>query len=361
MKQILPSILFSMIILLTSCQSRTNIQRNSSIVKMEDQNAKVKDLDSNATVIYRDQKDNLWFASRETGVYKYDGENLTLFTSKDGLGSYRIIRVQEDTKGVLYFDTPEGVFVYEGNKMSRLEVFDGDVTENSWKSDPNDLWFQMGWNHDGPFRFDGKKLYALKFPKNEKEEEFFRQYPNSSFNPYGIYTLFQDRKGNIWFGTSSMGLYLFDGKEISWFYEEQMMKTPEGGDFGIRSIAEDRDGYYWICNANYRYKLHPNKNGKEELKSINLLRDQGIDQQGRENLYFLSMESDKEGNILMYANEDGIWLNDGSNLMPFYIKDGKSKITPTSMFKDNRGVFWFGTAQNGIYSYDGHSFKKLEL
>lgn len=224
------------------------------------------ELDSKATIIYQDKRDNFWFASEEKGVYSYDEENLILFTSDDGLKIYRIISVQEDNVGNLYFDTPEGVYKYNGEKFSNLPVVDSKESQNEWKSEPEDLWFRIGWNRRGPYRFDGKNIYHLKFPKNKMEDAFYMKYPNSSVNPYSIYSVYKDRKGNVWFGTAYIGVYLFDGKEISWMYESQLTETPGGGDFGIRSMTEDKDGNYWVCNANYKYTLLPNDSKSGGLK-----------------------------------------------------------------------------------------------
>ncbi|MEL6537891.1 MAG: two-component regulator propeller domain-containing protein, partial [Bacteroidota bacterium] len=243
-------------------------------------------LDPTASIIYHDEKGNLWFVSQENGVYRYDGESLTLFTSNDGLGSYRIISVQEDSSGTLYFDTPEGVYKFTGGRFSTLPVVASEDAQNEWKIEPGDLWFRMGWDKSGPYRFDGENLYHLVFPKNKMEDEFYRKYPNVSFNPYGIYSLYQDSKGNIWFGTANLGIYLFDGEEISWMYENQLTQTPGGGDFGIRSIVEDEEGNYWICNAHYKYSLELNDTEEDGLKSIAYTRQVGIENLPEDDLYF---------------------------------------------------------------------------
>ena len=80
---------------------------------------------------------------KEKGVYRYDGKNLTLFTSNDALGSYRIISVQEDNLGNLYFDTPEGVFKYDGEIFSTLPIVESKESEDEWKAEPGDLWFRI--------------------------------------------------------------------------------------------------------------------------------------------------------------------------------------------------------------------------
>lgn len=68
----------------------------------------------------------------------------------------------------------------------------------------------MGWNKNGPYRYDGKSLYYLEFPETNQADEFYSKYPNASYNPYGIYTLYNDSKGTVWFGTSSLGVYRYD-------------------------------------------------------------------------------------------------------------------------------------------------------
>ena len=353
--------LFSILKIFYSCNSQGNID-NAQMLHKQESNIGIKTaLDSKATIIYQDKKDDLWFASEEKGVYKYDGENLILFTSNDGLKSYRIISVQEDNLGNLYFDTPEGVYKYNGKKFITLSVVDSKESETVWKSGPKDLWFRIGWDKRGPYRYDGKNLYHLKFPKNKIEDKFYKKYSNTSLNPYAIYSVYKDSKGNIWFGTAYMGIYLFDGKEICWMYENHLTEAPQGGDFGIRSIVEDQDGNYWICNANYKYTLLPNNKEGDGLKEIKYTRQVGIENIVKENLYFYSMETNSNGDLLMFANEAGQWLNNGKELTQFFIKDGEQNISPTSMYKDNQGTLWFGTDKYGIYKYNGNTFKKFKL
>lgn len=353
--------LFSILTTFYTCNSQGNIDNAQILFKQESNIGNKTELDSKATIIYQDKKDNFWFASEEKGVYKYDGENLILLTSNDGLKSYRIISVQEDNLGNLFFDTQEDVYKYNGEKFVTLTVIDSKETENEWKSELGDLWFSIGWDRRGPYRYDGKNLYHLKFPKNNMEDEFYKKYPNASVNPYAIFSIYKDRKDNIWFGTAYLGIYLFDGKEISWMYENHLTETPGGGDFGIRSMIEDKDGNYWICNANYKYTLIPNDSISDGLKAINYKRQVGIENIVKEDLYFYSMETDSNGNLLMFAKEYGLWLNNGKELTQFFIKDGEQNISPTSMYKDNQGTFWFSTDKLGIYEYNGKTFEKFKI
>lgn len=297
-------------------------------------------------------------ASKEKGVYRYDGHQLLLFTKSDSLCSTNILSVQEDDLGNLYFDTPSGVSKYDGQSFTTLPLADKEHATSEWVVDPDDLWFRMGWEHSGPFRYDGDSLYHLTFPKNDIEVTFYEQYPNVSYNPYGIYDLFEDSKGNIWMGTANFGIYFFDGTEISWMYEEQLTTTPAGGAFGIRSIAEDKEGYYWICNANLKYQLSPPSKTESDLKPLQLNKQIGIPD--KTDLYFQSISVDQQGNLWM-SSPQGVWRNDGHTLEHITFRDADTIIKPNSVYIDLKGDIWLGTEKQGIYTFDGKRYSKFEI
>ncbi len=61
----------------------------------------------------------------------------------------------------------------------------------------------------------------------------------------GIRSIFQDSKGNYWFGSHREGVCLFDGESFEYF------TTNEGlPDNQIRSIQEDKNGSIWFGTAN---------------------------------------------------------------------------------------------------------------
>ena len=122
----------------------------------------VNKLDSKANLIFQDSKHNYWFGSRAKGVYRYDGEKITLFTSDDGLVGNHIISVQEDKDGQLYFDSPNGICKYDGHHFEKLEVAETSSSDN-WKLEPDDLWFRMGWSNEGPYRC---LLYTSPSPRD---------------------------------------------------------------------------------------------------------------------------------------------------------------------------------------------------
>lgn len=360
-------IIFKIILILgvlstfSSCNGQNKSKNLNSPEKIIALGETVSKLDQKTLLIFQDSNDNLWFGGNNKGAYKYDGKSLVLYTDKDGLIENNIWGIQEDRYGNIYFDTKEGVSKFDGQQFTTLELAENNSDKNEWKSEPNDLWFRMGWNSSGPYRYDGKHLYHLQFPKNIMDDEFYSINPNVSYNPYGVYNIYKDTKGNMWFGTSNLGVYKYDGKDISWMYEKHLTETPEGGSFGIRSIIEDKDGYIWICNPKYKYKISPNNTKSDELKSISYQREFGVKGKEIESLYSMSMTLDNDGNLWMVTYDNGVWRSNGTDLVHYPIKDDYTDILLFSIYKDNQGILWLGTHNAGVYKYNGKSFEKFEL
>ena len=321
------------------------------------------ELDKRTLVIFQSKNDQYWFAGGGQGVYSYDGESLVRFTVNDGLCSNTVLGIQEDQFGNIYFDTSIGVSKFDGHKFTTLAVISSDSVQNEWKLAPHDLWFRMGTDKNGPYRYDGKALYQLAFPKPDLAEVFYAKYPHASYSPYGIYTIYKDRKGSIWFGTASLGACRYDGESISWLYEQQLTETPNGGDFGIRSIIEDKPGYFWFCNTRYRYEISPNSTEKKGTNYINYRKENGVGtstNSGEKDFpYFMSIVEDDGGDLWMVTYDNGVWRNNGEELIHYPIKEGEKDVLLFSIYQDNQGILWLGTHQAGAYKFNGKTFEKF--
>ena len=228
---------------------------------------------------------------------------------------------------------------------------------------------------------------------------------------------FQDRKGNLWFGTPNEGVYRYDGKSFTQFTKkdglsdnnvkaitedkagnilfgtnrgickyngEKFINIPKTDTLSITSLLEDREGNIWFGVMNkgiYRYDgtyfsnflynyEHPFYGDKYEK-------------------YISDIIQDKNGNIWFSSwNGSGVWRYDGkafTNFLPsknYYLsnEDGRninnpqntfediSKISYSpsqdhitddmvfSMMEDEKGNIWFATRRHGACRYDGKSF-----
>lgn len=318
----------------------------------------VTQLDKTIWTIYQDKKSNYWFGSKENGVYYYNGQRLKHITTENGLVSNEIRGIQEDANGNVYFDTEKGVSKFDGRTFKTLQIANPASPLNDWVLKPDDLWFRMGSTKSGAYRFDGKYLHYLKFPTSPQENMFYMKNPNTSLKPYGLYTIYKDRKGYIWFGTASLGVCRYDGRILSWHYEEQLQTTPNGGDFGTRAIFEDKNGKFWINNTHFRYVIET-----YGYKPVTFKKESGVGYLNKTNKmefpYFLSITEDNKGNLWMATYENGVWKYNGKELIHYPVKDGKTDVLLFTIYKDNKGVLWLGTHNAGVYTFNGHTFEKF--
>lgn len=338
---------FILLLLLTSCHSQTTAPKDKTDILLE--GSAVEELDMSIMVIYQDKQNNYWFGSWETGIYKYDGEEITNYTTKHGLLNNRIDEIKEDRLGNMYFSS--------ANAHSELSKFDGKtfttlkaIPSADWKLDSTDLWFKYSYNNTGKvYRFDGKNLFELSFPN-----------PPNLPNPFDVYSIYKDSRGNLWFGTNPVGVCRYDGKSFDWITEEDVTEFRNEGANGVRSILEDQNGDFWF-NTEFRYSVYDNKNQKSDQfysrhKSIG-----GLDGKKNSNLdEYLSCVIDSDNNLWFVTYLDGVWKYDGSTITHYPILENSKQIPVFSIYKDNKGVLWLGTHANGAYKFNGTGFEKFK-
>jgi ligand-binding sensor domain-containing protein len=338
---------FSTLILLTSCNGQITKQK----IKAENivEGDKVTKLGKSIMVIYQDKKNVYWFGSWETGIYKYDGKELVNYTTKHGLLNNRIDEIKEDQFGNIYFSS--------ANATSKISKFNEKtfttlkaVPSENWKLKPTDIWFKYSYGNTGKvYRYDGNTLFELQLPNP----------PNLS-NPFDVYSIYKDKKGNIWFGTNPVGVCRYDGKLFEWITEEDVTEFRNEGANGVRSILEDKNGNFWF-NTEYRYGIYDNttlKNNKfyTRHKSIGELdgkKDSSLNE-------YLSSVIDKNNNLWFVTYLDGVWKYDGTKITHYPIQEKSKQISLFSIYNDNNGELWLGTHKNGAYKFNGKSFEKFE-
>ncbi|MEP7196064.1 MAG: two-component regulator propeller domain-containing protein [Saprospiraceae bacterium] len=331
----------------------------------------VSELDKSIWIVFQDRNNNYWFGSDGQGVFNYDihyndstknSKKFFHYTTKDGLLSNRIRGIQEDQFGNIFITSLEGINKFDGEKFTLLPMVEG----AEWKMDPHDLWFSIPGKTGeyGPYRYDGKSLYHLKFPKHAMEDNFNWSNFNHPWSPYEVYTIYKDKKARLWFGTASLGICRYDGKSFDWMYEKELSETPEGGSFGIRSIIEDKDGKFWICNTSQRYNILLNSTSKKGSYFINYQKEKGIENlktiDGKKMLYFMSAVKDKQGNLWMATYNEGVWKYDGKSIIHYLVKNDDKNVTVFSIYKDRSGDLWLGTHEEAVYKFNGKTFEKWQ-
>ena len=170
--------------------------------------------------VLEDRKGNLWFGTRDSGVYYYNGKFFQHFTTKDGLSSNSAIHIYEDKAGNIWF----GASRYDGKSFRNFTTKDG-FPSNSIRLLLEDktgkLWF--GAQGENMFVYDGKTFTVLK----NKDGKVFNN----------VWSIIEDKKGSIWFGDVD-GLWRYDGRTFT--------KVSQRGAY---SIIEDKKGNIWTTGS----------------------------------------------------------------------------------------------------------------
>lgn len=340
----------------------------------------VKELDKAIMRVHQAKDGSYWFGSDSQGAYRYDKKRIVRYSAEDGLAGNRIVGIQEDRTGAIYFTTNKGISKFDGQTFTTLPVAKHlGVFPNPWKLEPDDLWFPGEQDSGEVFRFDGKTLSRHLLPPTKIGQELAAKFPRDKFpnaiwNPNDVYRIYKDSKGRVWFGTAGAGLCRFDGKELKWMYESHLTDTPEGGSFGIRSILEDRNGDFWICNTRYRYRIDLARSDAAVSDGVNpsatnndkvsYTRSLGVKPfaapDGKDHIYFMDIVEDNSGKLWMVTYGFGVWCYDGVQMKHYPILDGTNQVKLFSMYKDRDGQLWLGTHESGTYKFDGQQFVRFQ-
>ncbi len=308
----------------------------------------ISELGKSVMYVFQAKNDDYWFGSNDRGVFRYDGSVIVNFTTRDGLCSDRIRGIQEDKSGNIYFTTYEGISKFDGKSFTTLSVSTSSTPTN-WKKQADDLWFVGPPDAGVVFRYDGNSLYRLEFPKTKLGDEHFAKmprskFPNAIYSPYDVYCILKDRKGDLWFGSTCIGVCRYDGMSFDWLTDKTLLEAP------VRSILEDKKGNFW-----FTYTGHASFDGFRAVNGFDKLQDrtEGKIVDG------MSIIEDKNGSLWTAALRAGAFKYDGEQRVHYPIKDGSTAIEVFAVYMDNRGDLWLGTHNGGAYKFNGKTFEKF--
>ena len=159
----------------------------------------------NIAGIFEDNSGNIWFATTENGVFRYDGKTMTNFTEKEGLGDNYAGGLAQDKDGNMWFTMHGGICKYDGKSFTEYTTKDGLGGTEIWGiivEEPGIIWITA---RGSTTRFDPS--IPLTDPK-----AFTVFTPADGLNCC-VQSMFQDKAGNMWWGAGS-GLFRFDGKKF---------------------------------------------------------------------------------------------------------------------------------------------------
>ncbi len=175
--------------------------------------------------------------------------------------------------------------------------------------------------------------------KNFKSAALAPDFDTTLVSQY-IRSIFQDSKGNLWFGTIGEGVVRYDEKTLTYF------SNPDGFvNNSVYAINEDKDGNMWFGTDQgvYKYdgKTFRNYNQKDGLNHLDITR-KGI-------------LVDKLGNIWVGTHGGVYQYNpsaDSKGTQCFALFPLLPPINVAGIIEDKTGNIWFASSNQGVFRYD---------
>ncbi len=166
-----------------------------------------------------------------------------------------------------------------------------------------------------------------------------------------VRTMYQDRKGNYWFGTNGDGIIRYDGQIL-----ERITIAGISPNFRVLEIVEDKIGNIWFGTCEGLIKYDGVKFETFSLKEGLL----GVDPE----IWGLTIDNN---GLIWVGSTGGVGQFDGEKFIPFAMPDSmvenpKPMLSPKLVFKiieDKNGTMWFATDGNGIFKYNNGKFDHL--
>ncbi|MBS1646225.1 MAG: SpoIIE family protein phosphatase [Bacteroidetes bacterium] len=306
--------------------------------------------------IAEDKSGNLWFGTYGGGVSRYDGKSFTNFTTAQGLAHNVVCSITEDKSGNIWFGTQGGgVSRYDGKSFTNFSTAQGlahNVVYSITEDKTGNLWF--GTSGGGVSRYDGNgvddivngtNLYQhtqQDLKKNKKNLiKSFTNFSTAQGLPNNIvYSITEDKSGNLWFGTSGGGASRYDGKSFTNFTTAQGLAHNI-----VYSITEDKSGNLWFGTLGGGASRYDGKSFTHFTTA-----------QGLAHNFVFSITEDKNGNIWFGTDGGGVSRYDGKFFTNFTTEQGLAYNFVYNITEDKSGNLWFGTAGGGVSRYDGKSF-----
>ena len=263
--------------------------------------------------LFLDSENVLWIGTNGNGLYKYLGDLITTYTTKDGLNSDIIMGVTKLHDVMYALNYTEGINAIVEDTILNYSVFENEKLQSAWSllSDRDNLYIAY------------RNAFGIV---SDSKSNFF---PNDLyFNSSTLNSVNKDElDGSVVIGTNDGFVKLKDDKF-------KIYNSTNGFPFNdVRMAQRQIDGSLWVSSTKGLYKLidstftsFTQKNG---LKS--------------NNIYNTAFYHDK----MWIGSSAGLYFIDGDTCMQFHFSDSPQDLSINSLLNDGLGRLWIGT-NNGI-------------
>ncbi len=197
----------------------------------------------------------------QPGVYRYDGKTFTYLAysvpaDPTRVSAYATTGMAKGKSGRLWFATYTTVFGYDGESFTVIDDKSLGLDENTgwlhvrsvFEDSKERLW--IGNNGVGVFLYDGHVAthFTQEMGLGKLGSHGGRTTPqpgdvtDGSATLHRVFSIGEDRDGNIWFGTVEHGAWRYDGKSLRNYSADDGLTSKD-----IMCIYTDRRGDLWLA------------------------------------------------------------------------------------------------------------------
>jgi signal transduction histidine kinase/ligand-binding sensor domain-containing protein len=297
--------------------------------------------------IYQDSKGYIWFGTPE-GLSRFDGYRFTNYGTRDGLGNQTINAITEDQIGRLWVGTAGGGvarLIEDSPKVgqpSSDKFVNHPVGESPGSNQVNSLLF----DHESNF-WCATDTGLYRASLNEAGEPRAFDLVAEGKSPQWNSPAFADSRGRSWFGVGPQLIEIAQGQIIKYGASDGV------GSKDIQAVLEDRDGRLLLANLLGIFEFVEPSNamsrGQWRRLPLDLISTQAIH----------SMAADASGTL---------WLGTSFGLAEY--KDGRQTLYTTanglsdhhilSLGWDRENNLWIGTVNGGACRFSGKMIMSLD-
>lgn len=342
------------------------------------------------TCIYEDSGKNIWIGTQDGGLNRIKPASFRNYSSLDGLSDKSVVSLALNRKNNVLIGTwGGGLFEFDGKKflhysdkrgldwkiiLSMAEDKKGNLFVGSHQHGLDMLTprFNDSLTYDTSYHLSATKNMGCRFAKGilpdkdgnvwigDINEAGLTRYNYNSFDKYtvksglasnAIYTIRQDRKGNIWMINGQAGISKIRGNTIEHFAKANGLPSNEA-----TSIYVDKNDHLWIGTGYGVCKYDGKKFVTIDYKD------------GLSSNFIASIIEDHKKRIWISTNRGlNILTPDSSkpkgySIENFFLQDGlkSNSFSQEAVVMDTNNTIWWGTSK-GVVKLDLKEFDTQRL
>jgi ligand-binding sensor domain-containing protein len=260
-----------------------------------------------------------------------------------------------DRLGNLWFGTTdEGVYRYDGRGFTQYTVADGLSSNTVWsilEDRRGGIWFGTD---SGLCRLDGTRIRRVPLaPHSDGPMPGAPSTQEAFIGQAAVWSLLEDSSGTIWIGAGE-GVLCLKGDSISPFLANPKVQNPSGLQLKmVEDMLEDRQGNIWFASG-----MPP---GMEGLCRFDGTAIKQFNPGGAK--WIRAVNEDSRGHLWLGTRSDGLWHFDGET----FTHHAEPVGLGTPLLVDRSGSIWFSgeeqdngfASKAGIWRAVGKSFQNF--